>query len=192
MEYILWQALAASGSADMWTLSIGGHHPRTDRNVTYPLKLRTHGLSSTHVGFESDASPTRSDLYDSENPNAVDLDRDAFKILYNRQANVTDDEADYNLQVVTDHRFNRTLYSIQNNTAMFLTPLNSVMGSATYLFIANLFANHSAAKPSGRLDRETLKSFYGVSGDPNGNATWVGFLSSLTRDHTDFKVAYRR
>lgn len=63
-EFFLWHALAASGSADMWTLSIGGHHPRTELNATYNLTGPTRGLSGTHVNFETDGSPTRWDLYD--------------------------------------------------------------------------------------------------------------------------------
>lgn len=175
-EFFLWHALAASGSADMWTLSIGGHHPRTELNATYNLTGPTRGLSGTHVNFETDGSPTRWDLYDprSGDPDNVNMNIDFFKQLYDRQAGVADDEVDYNLTIVTQHKLDRILDSIKDNPDMFMSPSNAVIGSTvSYLLISNVLANHSAEKPDGRLDRETLKSFFAVTEDHQGGLQYT-------------------
>jgi hypothetical protein len=54
--------LTLSGSGDVNSMSIGG--PPGSRAPTNQTLLRqATGLSSEHVSFESDASPTREDLY---------------------------------------------------------------------------------------------------------------------------------
>jgi hypothetical protein len=54
--------LALSGSGDINSMSIGGP-PGNLAPVTEKLLRRVDGLSSTHMSFEADASPTRGDLY---------------------------------------------------------------------------------------------------------------------------------
>jgi hypothetical protein len=54
--------VALSGSGDVDHMSIGGP-PGDLAPITEKLLRNVTGLSSTHVSFESDASPTRGDLY---------------------------------------------------------------------------------------------------------------------------------
>ncbi|EOD52616.1 putative oxidase protein [Neofusicoccum parvum UCRNP2] len=168
-EYLTLLGMASSGSVDMWTLSIGGHHPRTDENVTFAVKVPTRGLSGTHIVFETDASPTRSDLYDArsvDHPDDVHMNIEFFKQLFDRQAGIADEDVDFSLEVVAEHKFARTIDSVENNPDMFLSPANAAMGSmAAHLFISSFMSNHSAEHPEGRLDRQTLKSFFGVTED---------------------------
>ena len=46
-----------------------------------------------------------------------------------------------------------------------------VAGAGAYQFIT-LFANHSAERPEGRLDQETLKSFFAITGSGPGHFTY--------------------
>lgn len=177
-EYLTLLGMASSGSVDMWTLSIGGHHPRTDENVTFAVKVPTRGLSGTHIVFETDASPTRSDLYDArsaDHPDDVHMNIDFFKQLFDRQAGIAEEEVDFSLEVVAEHKFARTIDSVENNPDMFLSPANAAMGSmAAHLFISSFMSNHSAEHPEGRLDRQTLKSFFGVTEDEELGLSYVG------------------
>lgn len=79
---------------------------------------------------------------------------------------------------MTQHKLDRILDSIKDNPDMFMSPSNAVIGSTvSYLLISNVLANHSAEKPDGRLDRETLKSFFAVTEDHQGGLQYVSQLS---------------
>lgn len=77
----------------------------------------------------------------------------------------------YDLSVMHPFRGARFNNSIATNGRFFTGPFALIVTSATYLFTYNLFSNHSAERPDGWLDGETLKSFEGVTGEP-GNFQW--------------------
>lgn len=54
--------LSLSGSGDVKNMSIGGT-PGDRAPIAEALLRKPTGLGSEHVSFESDASPTREDLY---------------------------------------------------------------------------------------------------------------------------------
>ncbi|KAF2084386.1 Cloroperoxidase, partial [Saccharata proteae CBS 121410] len=163
--------IAMSGSEDLWTLSIGGPTEKTAWNSTGNLKYPTRGLSGTHISFEGDASPTRQDLYKNTSvEDNIHLQLPVFIDLYNLESSKPSGHEDYNLAVLGKHKMSRIADSIANNMHFFAGPLNAPFGeNAAHVFIASQFANHSAECPAGRLDRESLKAFFGVTGgdDPS-------------------------
>jgi hypothetical protein len=59
-----------------------------------------------------------------------------------------------------------TRWSILNNPYYFSGPFSGLVAPAAHNFVINFMSNHSAETPGGTLDRETLKSFFAVSGEP--------------------------
>lgn len=55
--------VAMSGSGDINLMSIGGPPSEDLAPITEQLRRKPLGLGSEHAAFESDASPTRGDLY---------------------------------------------------------------------------------------------------------------------------------
>ena len=53
-----------------------------------------------------------------------------------------------------------------NNPYYFSGPFSGLVAPAAHNFVINFMSNHSAETPGGTLDRETLKSFFAVSGEP--------------------------
>ena len=64
------------------------------------------------------------------------------------------------------HSDYNTRWSILNNPYYFSGPLSSIVTTGAYNFVINFMSNHSEAVPGGTLDRETLKTFFAVSGEP--------------------------
>lgn len=147
---------AVDGNLVSW--SIGG----PDSRVSIPLNLlgQPQGISGSHNKYEGDASPTRGDLYVTGNDYDLVLSR--FQELYD--AGKAKDE--YDLQLLTDQRHNKFQESVHTNPYFFNAPFAGVIAQpAAWAFIYRFMANKSEEYPSGRLDGEILKSFYGVTGE---------------------------
>ena len=153
--------LAVYGSVvdgNLYSWSIGG----PDDCVSIPLNLlgQPQGISGSHNKYEGDASPTRGDLYVTGNDYDLVLSR--FQRLYD--AGKAKD--DYDLQLLTDQRNVAFQESLHTNPYFFNAPFAGVIAQpAAWSFIYRFMANKSAEYPSGKLDDEVLKSFYGVTGE---------------------------
>jgi hypothetical protein len=64
------------------------------------------------------------------------------------------------------HSDYNTRWSILNNPYYFSGPVSSIVTTGAYNFVINFMSNHSEEVPGGTLDRETLKTFFAVSGEP--------------------------
>ncbi|KAH7028893.1 Chloroperoxidase, partial [Microdochium trichocladiopsis] len=146
---------------DLTSYSIGGPSPSLP--LVGGLLGQPQGLSGSHNKYESDTSPVYGDLYQYGN-NVLQLSQ--FKSLY-ELGQTNGDSVD--LGVLTNWRAQRFQQSISENPYFFYAPFSgTIVSSAAYTFIYRFMANHTAENPEGVLDGETLKSFYGVTGDyPN-------------------------
>ncbi|KAJ3921573.1 hypothetical protein F5877DRAFT_64818 [Lentinula edodes] len=126
--------------------------------------LSQNGLTGSHNNFEADASPIKGDLFQYGNNHDVQMSQ--FVQLYNLQSNVSDpSQVNYDIDVLTTFRLARFQQSIDNNPYFFNGPITGILFQpAAYHFIYRLMANKSEEYPEGRLDREVLKSFYGITG----------------------------
>ncbi|KAF2149018.1 Cloroperoxidase [Myriangium duriaei CBS 260.36] len=144
------------GDGTKW--SIGGPTP----NVPGLLGLigQPQGISGSHNKYESDASPTRGDLYQTGNDYTVQMSQ--FQQLYDL-GKAADN---YDLQLLTDFRHTRFQQSIANNPDFFYAPFSGVIVTpAAYTFIYRYMANKSAEYPDGQLNGNVLKSFFAISGN---------------------------
>jgi hypothetical protein len=150
---------AVSGNLVSW--SMGGPDPR----VSIPLNLlgQPQGISGSHNKYETDASPTRGDLY--VYGQAYDLILSRFQNLYDRGK--ADDN--YDLPLLTELRYDQFQESIDTNPYFFNSAFAGLLVQpAAYSFIYRFMSNKSAEYPEGKLDGETLKSFFAIYGD-DGN-----------------------
>jgi hypothetical protein len=151
--------VALDGDALTQSWSIGGANPAL---------LVGNGLIGSHNKYEADVSPTRPDLYEYGNNWKVEMSQ--WKDLYSLQAGKSNADANYNLQVLQKFRSDRFDQSIQNNPYFFNGPFSGVaVQPAAYTFIYRFMANKSAEHPDGRLDKETLKSFFGMTENSDGS-----------------------
>lgn len=94
-----------------------------------------------------------------------------FMGLYNRQSGVPDDQASYNLSIPAGHQAQRVQDSIMQNPLFSLSPFDGLLLTGViHNFIFALMANRSAENPGGRLDRDTLMPFFGVTRDAYSSA----------------------
>jgi hypothetical protein len=84
------------------------------------------GLIGSHNKYESDASPTRPDLYEYGNNYKIIMSQ--WQALYDMQKDVPDAQSNYNLQVLEDFRSKRFDESIANNPYFFNGPFTGVLG----------------------------------------------------------------
>lgn len=96
---------------DLKSWSIGGPPP-------------PQGISYSHNKYEADVSPTRGDLYQYGDDYHVQVPQ--FEALYNKQANVPNDQANYDLPLLTQFRAERMQESIHNNPYFFNGPFTGV------------------------------------------------------------------
>ncbi|KAL0061585.1 hypothetical protein AAF712_011612 [Marasmius tenuissimus] len=145
-------------TGDLTTFSIGGPPP------IGPILGHPLGLSRSHNKYETDASTTRGDLY--ETGDDVHLNMTQFKSLYDKQAGKPDSEVNYDVPLLNQFRNERFHESIHHNPNFFNGAFSGLaVQAAGSLFIQRFMANRSAEHPEGILDRHTLKSFFAVSGD---------------------------
>ncbi|PQE29907.1 oxidase protein [Rutstroemia sp. NJR-2017a WRK4] len=134
------------------------------------LMGKPKGLTGTHNIFEVDSSITRSDLYDADGDNN-NMNMDYFMDLYNMQKDA--EVPHYTLDVFLDHALVRFNQSIATNPSFYYGPWSGwFVRNAAYCFAARIFGNASEEYPNGFLDKETLKSFWGVTG-PEDNMTYT-------------------
>lgn len=122
------------------------------------------GLDHSHNIIESDASPTRDDLY--QTGDAWTLNLDAFTELYESIEGdaLTRDE-------MAEHAIRRFNHSIANNPYFWNGPVTNVMMRPVGYVLANdVLANHTDDNPDETLSKEVLKSFYAVTEDPNNGS----------------------
>ncbi|CAE6424661.1 unnamed protein product [Rhizoctonia solani] len=147
--------------------------------VLPPLLSAPQGLSGSHNKYEGDASATRADAY-MNNGDASSLNLTYFKQLYNLQPEGASD-ANFNYDVIIQHRANRRQTSVSTNPHFFNGPFSGFIAlPAAYSFITRFMSNHSAEAPDGVLNHEVLKSFYGVSGSGSSLVYQQGYEASLT------------
>jgi hypothetical protein len=145
--------LAVYGSVfdgNLYSWSIGG----PDDRVSIPLNLlgQPQGISGSHNKYEGDASPTRGDLY------VYGQDYDLILSRFQRLYDAGKAKNEYDFQE-----------SLNTNPYFFNAPFAGVIAQpAAWSFIYRFMANKSEEYPSGRLDGEVLKSFYGITGE-DGN-----------------------
>ncbi|EME38096.1 hypothetical protein DOTSEDRAFT_75970 [Dothistroma septosporum NZE10] len=155
--------LGASIDGDLLAWSMAGTPSLAQGGATGILG---HGLVGSHNKYESDASPTRPDLYQAGNNYITQADQFQDLINYSPGGNVTIDS----LTSFRSHRFDQ---QIANNPYFFNGPFSGVaVQPAAYTFIYRFMANHSAENPEGLLTYSTLQSWFGVQGT-NGKYTAV-------------------
>ncbi|KAF2088265.1 Cloroperoxidase [Saccharata proteae CBS 121410] len=162
----LLSVLGAVFSGDLTSWSIGGPPSAGLGNVlgSLPLGLLSApmGISFSHNKYEGDASPGRGDLYKYGNDYKLQLEN--FKALYDLQEGA--ENPNYDLGVLINHHSNRFDNSIATNPYFFYGPFTGVgVSAAAHFFIYRMFGNKSAENPEGVLNKEVLKSFFGVTGD---------------------------
>ncbi|KAF8160227.1 putative oxidase [Mycena galopus ATCC 62051] len=148
-------------------LSIGAAPP-ANQTIGGLLGSAPSGLDGTHNQFESDASPTRGDLY--QFGNNYDVQNAFFQELFNRQP--PSPSANYNATVMYQQIEARFVQSVANNPYFFHGPVEMATSVFTHLFVTASMSNHSATQPDGFLNGEVLKTMYGMSG-PDGNLTYT-------------------
>ncbi|KAK5170829.1 hypothetical protein LTR04_003088 [Oleoguttula sp. CCFEE 6159] len=149
---------------DLTSWSIGGPTPGLLSSVG--LLGTPQGISGSHNKYEGDASPTRGDLYQVGNDYLLQMSQ--FQDLYNRQASQTEATSNYDLQILTDMRYERQQQSVANNPNFFYGPFTGIaVTPAAYTFIYRFMANKSSEYPEGRLSKSVLKSFFSITGPDN-------------------------
>ena len=158
MGPILAAFLSALGGAidgDLLNWSMGGTPSLAQGGATGILG---NGLSGSHNKYESDASPTRPDLYEAGNDYKTVVEQFQDLINYSPGGQVT-------LDSLTSFRSHRFDTQIANNPNFFNGPFTGVLVQpAAYTFIYRFMANHSTEDPTGRLSYDVIKSWFGISG----------------------------
>jgi hypothetical protein len=162
MGPILSLFLSAYGGAidgDIKSWSIGGKPSLLQGGVTGILG---NGLIGSHNKYEGDGSPTRPDLYEAGNDWMTVTEQFQEMVDISPGGEVT-------LDSLTAFRSKRVDTQIAKNPNYFYGPFSGILVQpAAYTFIYRFMANHSSEHPVGRLDYETLQSWFGVEGT-NGN-----------------------
>ncbi|KAB8300543.1 hypothetical protein EYC80_000703 [Monilinia laxa] len=157
---------AAVFDGDLATWSIGGP-PNSGILSSVGLVGQPQGLSGSHNNYETDASPSRPDLYQYGNNYKVIISQ--FEEMYALPLGPNG----YDLSVLTPFRATRFQQSIDNNPYFFNGPFSGIaVQPAAYTFIYRYMANKSEEYPDGYLDGKVLKSFFSITGEP-GNFVWT-------------------
>src|SRR5690242_4936594 len=73
----------------------------------------------------------------------------------------------------TQHRGYTLQNSKSTNPYFFWPPFAGIaVSNAAHTFIPALMSNHSVQYPNGILDKETLKSFFAITENPDGSLTY--------------------
>lgn len=154
------------GSGTAW--SIGGTPKSVPEGLTN-LVGTGNGISGSHNKYESDASPTRPDLYQDGNNYKVNVDQ--FQEMVDAASAAGTDN--FNIPFLTDFRSQRFQRQIDTNPYFFNGPFTGVLVQpAAYTFIYRFMANHTAEAPYGILDLDVLKSWFSITGD-SGSFEWT-------------------
>ncbi|KAF2162620.1 hypothetical protein M409DRAFT_58040 [Zasmidium cellare ATCC 36951] len=142
------------GSGTAW--SIGGTPPASLGG----LLGGGNGISGSHNKYESDASPTRPDLY--QEGNDYKTKESQFDDLIN-----TSPGGYVDLNSLTDFRSKRFDQQINDNPYFFNGPFTGVLVQpAAYTFIYRFMANHSEEHPYGQLSYDNIATWFGMTGEP--------------------------
>ena len=140
------------GSGLAW--SIGG----TPTAAQAGLLPGGNGISGSHNKYESDASPTRPDLYEAGN--------DYMTVAKQFQQLIDASPGSVTMESLTSFRSQRFDTQIANNPYFFNGPFTGVaVQPAAYTFIYRFMANHSAEYPAGYLSYDVIKDWFGITGD---------------------------
>jgi hypothetical protein len=143
---------AIDGSGLAW--SIGGT-PTVAQAGVLP---GGNGISGSHNKYESDASPTRPDLYEAGN--------DYMTVAKQFQQLIDASPGSVTMESLTSFRSQRFDTQIANNPYFFNGPFTGVaVQPAAYTFIYRFMANHSTEYPAGYLSYDVVKDWFGISGD---------------------------
>ncbi|KAK6442644.1 hypothetical protein LTR95_001123 [Oleoguttula sp. CCFEE 5521] len=143
---------AIDGSGLAW--SIGG----TPTAAQAGLLPGGNGISGSHNKYESDASPTRPDLYEAGN--------DYKTVASQFQQLINASPGSVTMESLTSFRSQRFDTQIANNPYFFNGPFTGVLVQpAAYTFIYRFMANHSAEYPAGYLSYDVIKDWFGITGD---------------------------
>ncbi|KAL9082067.1 MAG: hypothetical protein Q9159_006754 [Coniocarpon cinnabarinum] len=157
-------AIAIDGNVLEQVWSIGGPLPS---EFLGGLIGTGQGLSYSHNNYEGDGSIGRDDAYINHG-DAHSLDVAKFEAVY--QVGQPDDR--YTLDKFRQRFHDVQQASIASNPYYFTGLFSTVVVvPAAYNFVINLMSNHSAEEPSGYLDGNVFKQFFGVSGEP-GSFVW--------------------
>jgi len=152
------------GNLESW--SIGGPNAAVN---SLGLLTPPQGISGSHNKYESDASPSRPDLYEYGNDYKVIVQQ--FQDMFDLQPNPA--TANYDLSVLTPFRAYRFNQSMNDNPYFFNGPFSGVLVQpAAYTFIYRFMANKSEEHPEGVLNQDVLKSFFSITGE-SGNFVWT-------------------
>lgn len=156
---LILSAIGGAVDGDTISWSMGGTPSLAQGGLTGILG---NGLIGSHNKYESDASPTRPDLYESGNNHETVTSQFQDLINHSPSGQVT-------LDSLTAFRSDRFDTQIRNNPNFFNGPFSGLLVQpAAYTFIYRFMANHSAENPAGLLSYETIQSWFGVHGT-NGN-----------------------
>lgn len=149
--------------------SIGGPTPEVENLLDNlgGLLGTPEGLDHSHNIIESDASPTRDDLY--QTGDAWTLSLEHFTELYESIEGdaLTRDE-------MAAHAIRRFNHSIANNPYFWNGPVTNVMMRPVGYVLANdVLSNHTDDNPDENLAKNVLRSFYGVTENPNGSLSYT-------------------
>jgi len=140
---------AVDGSGTAW--SMGGTPPASVGSG--------NGLSGSHNKYESDASPTRPDLYQDGNNYKTQADQFQELIDASPGGFVT-------MESLTSFRAQRFNTQKETNKYFFNGPFTGVLVQpAAYTFIYRFMANHSEEAPAGELSYDVIKSWFAIDGE---------------------------
>ncbi|KJX97511.1 oxidase-like protein [Zymoseptoria brevis] len=123
------------------------------------LSGQGNGLSGSHNKYDGDSSPTRPDLYQEGNNYKIQVDQ--FQQLIDNSPG-----GEVTLASLTEHRSQRFDTQKATNAYWFNGPFTGVLVQpAAYTFIYRFMANHTQERPEGILTYDTLKSWFGITGE---------------------------
>lgn len=147
-------SIAISGDPVAGTWSIGGAY-----KSAIPLLTGTPtGIAGTHNQYESDASIVRGDAY-LNNGNVGVFQMRSWEHLYALGE-------EYTLDMVAAQSDYVTRWSKANNPYFFQAPFAGLVSPAAHDFVINFMSNRSAENPGGVLNRDVLKQYFAVTGEP--------------------------
>ncbi|EGP86845.1 unnamed protein product [Zymoseptoria tritici ST99CH_3D1] len=148
-------AIAVSGDPVAGTWSIGSGY-----NGAVGLLGRPTGIVGTHSRYEGDASIVRGDAFmHGGNVGAFEMHR------WERLYSLLGDEDNLTHDKVASQAYYTMQYSVENNPYYFSAPFSGLVAPDAHNFVVNFMSNHSADNMGGQLSRETLKSFFAVTGE---------------------------
>ncbi|PPJ54668.1 hypothetical protein CBER1_06012 [Cercospora berteroae] len=142
------------------SFSIGGTTPEVQNLLGNALGLlgEPQGIDHSHNFIEADSSPTRDDLYVTNDPVTMNLTK--FETLYD----LIPEGQVFTAEVMTDFAMIRWNETVATNPYFYYGPVTGMIARNTgYCFMRNLFANYSSGKQE--FTHEIFKSWYSVTGD---------------------------